>query len=81
MAWAIITIYISKCAQMNPNSYLKGQNSIPNAKSVTSKNLRGWVPPPIGSPKVNSEPAALKQEDQQNERSVLQILYREQVPA
>jgi len=26
---------------MNPNSYLKRQNSIPEAKSVTSKNLRG----------------------------------------
>jgi len=37
MAWAIITIYISKCAQMDPNSYLKRQNSIPEAKSVTSK--------------------------------------------
>jgi len=38
MAWAIIKIYTSKCAQMGPNSYLiKGQNSIPEAKSVTSK--------------------------------------------
>jgi len=37
MAWAIITIYTSKCAQMDPNRYLKRQNSIPEAKSVTSK--------------------------------------------
>jgi len=31
-----------------PNSYLKRQNFIPNAKSVTSKNLRGvgTTPPP-----------------------------------
>jgi len=37
MAWAIITIYISKCAQMDPNSYLKRNFFIPDAKSVTSK--------------------------------------------
>jgi len=29
---------ISKCVQMDPNSYLKRQNVIPKAKSVTSKN-------------------------------------------
>jgi len=40
MPWAIITNYISKCAQMDPptaTSYLKRQKSIPEAKSVTSK--------------------------------------------
>jgi len=37
MAWAIITIYISKCAQMNPQQLLKSQNSIPDAKCVTWK--------------------------------------------
>jgi len=34
MAWAIITIYISKCAQMYPQSYLKLQNFISDAKSL-----------------------------------------------
>src|SRR6218665_3041976 len=52
MAWAIITIYTSKCAQMDPNSCLKRQNCIPDVKSVISKNRRGWVPPPLGSRKV-----------------------------
>jgi len=37
MAWVIITIYTSKCAQIDPNSYLKRKNSIPEAKSGTSK--------------------------------------------
>jgi len=41
MAWAIITIYTSKCAQMDPNSYLKRQNFIPDAKSVISKEAYG----------------------------------------
>ena|SRR6218665_1829700 len=47
MAWAIITINTSKCAQITPNSYLKRQNFIPDAKSVTWKKLWGWVPPPL----------------------------------
>jgi len=37
MTWAIITIYTSKCVQMDPNTYLKRQNFIPYAKSVISK--------------------------------------------
>jgi len=37
MAWAIIRIYTFKCAQMDPNSYLRRQHFIPYAKSVTSK--------------------------------------------
>jgi len=32
MAWAIVTIYTSKCAQMDPSSYLKRQNCIRDAK-------------------------------------------------
>ena len=53
MAWAIITISTSKCAKMD--NYLKRQNLIANAKSVISKNLRGWVPPPLFSRKVKIE--------------------------
>src|SRR6218665_1348818 len=56
MEWAIITIYTSECAQMDPNSYLKRQNFIPDAKSVTSKNLRRVGTTPLGSPKVKYRP-------------------------
>src|SRR6218665_48395 len=41
MAWAIRTIYTSKCVQMDLNSYLKRQNFSPYATSVTCKNRRG----------------------------------------
>jgi len=37
MAWDIITIYTSQCAQMDPNSYLKRQYFIPDAKCMISK--------------------------------------------
>jgi len=37
MTWAIITIYNSKCAKMDPNRHLKRQNFIPEAKSVMSE--------------------------------------------
>jgi len=50
MAWTIITIYTSKCAQMDPQQ-LQRQNFITDAKSVTSKNLRG-VPPPLVARKL-----------------------------
>jgi len=50
MAWAIITIYTSKCAQMDPQQLLKTSR----CKSVISKNLSGTVgTTPLGSPKVN----------------------------
>jgi len=38
MAWAIIIIYTSKCAQMHPQQLPSiRENFIPYAKSVTSK--------------------------------------------
>jgi len=37
MAWGIRTIYTSNCEQMDPNSYLNGQNFIPYATSVICK--------------------------------------------
>jgi len=47
MAWAIITIYTSKCAQTDPQQLLKTSNFIPDAKSVISKKPNaGWVQPP-----------------------------------
>jgi len=37
MAWAIITIYTSKCAKMDPQQLPKCKKFIPDAKSVMSK--------------------------------------------
>jgi len=37
MAWAIIKVITLNVRKWTPNSYLKRQNSIPDAKSVTSK--------------------------------------------
>ena len=37
MAWAIITIYTSKCAHMDPQQLQKRQNLITDAKSVICK--------------------------------------------
>ena len=54
MEWAIITIYTSKCAQMDPQQLLKMSKFYSRCKSVTSKNLRELVPPLLGSPKVKS---------------------------
>ena len=53
MAWAIITIYTSEYAQMNPQQLPKTSEFYYKCKkSVTSKNLRGWVPPAPWYPKV-----------------------------
>ena len=44
MAWAIRTIYISKCAQMDPQELPKTSKfySICN-KCVVQKTVRGWI--------------------------------------
>src|SRR6218665_127329 len=48
MAWAIITFYISKCAQMNPKELLKTSKFYSRCKKCDiEKNLRGWVPTPL----------------------------------
>ena len=53
MAWAIITIYISKCAQMNPQQLPKTSKFYSRCKKCDiEKTLGEWVPP-LGSPKVN----------------------------
>src|SRR6218665_2048543 len=55
MAWAIITIYISKCAQMNPQQLPKTSKFYSRCKKCDiEKTLGGWVPPPLGSPKVKN---------------------------
>src|SRR6218665_1524150 len=53
----LIRMVFNLLRKWTPNSYLKRQNFIPDAKSVTSKNLRGgWVsPPPLGSPTVKHQ--------------------------
>src|SRR6218665_2068193 len=56
MAWAIITIYTSKCPQMDPKQQPETSTFYSRCKKCDiKKNLRGWVPPPLGSPKVNDE--------------------------
>jgi len=54
MAWAIITIYISKCAQMNPQQLPKTSRFYSKCKKCDiEKTLGGWVgTTPIGSPMV-----------------------------
>src|SRR6218665_3513037 len=55
MAWAIITNYTSKCAQMDPQLLPKTSKFYSRSKKCDiEKTLGGWVPPPpLGSPKVN----------------------------
>src|SRR6218665_2307349 len=56
MAWAIITIYISKCAQMNPQQLPKTSKFYSRCQMCDiEKTLGAWVPPPLGSPKVNND--------------------------
>ena len=53
MAWAIITIYISKCAQMNPQQLPKTSQFYSRCKKCDIENFLGWVgTTPLGSPKV-----------------------------
>src|SRR6218665_1531798 len=52
MAWAIVTIYISKCAQMNPQQLPKTSKFYSICKKCDiEKTLGGWYHP-LGSPKV-----------------------------
>ena len=53
MAWAIITIYISKCAQMNPQQLPKTSKFYSKCKKCDiEKTLGGGYHTPLGSPKV-----------------------------
>jgi len=51
MAWAIITIYISKCAQMNPQQLPKTSKFYSKCKKCDIEKTLG-VGTPLGSPKV-----------------------------
>src|SRR6218665_2878310 len=54
MAWAIITIYISKYAQMNPQQLPKTSKFYSICKwNIIEKTLVGVGTIPLGSPKVN----------------------------
>ena len=53
MAWAIITIYISKCAQMNSQQLPKMSEFYSKCKKCDiEKTLGGGYHPPLGCPKV-----------------------------
>src|SRR6218665_3682974 len=52
MAWAIITIYISKCAQMNPQQLPKTSKFYSRCKKCDIKISLGVGTTPLGSPKV-----------------------------
>jgi len=48
MTWAIITIYISKSAKMNPQQLPETSKFYSRCKKCDiKKNLRGRVPPPL----------------------------------
>src|SRR6218665_1421092 len=52
MAWAIITIYISKCAQMNPQQLPKTSKFYSKCKKCDIEKTLGGGYHPLGSPKV-----------------------------
>ena len=53
MAWAIRTIYTSKCAQMDPQQLLRTSKFYSICKKVWhQKTLGGWVPPPLVARKL-----------------------------
>jgi len=54
MAWAIITIYISKCAQMNPQQLLKTSKFYSKCKKCEIEKTLGGGYHPLGSPKVKN---------------------------
>src|SRR6218665_3949278 len=58
MAWAMITIYTSKCAQMDPQQLPKTSKFYSRCKKCDiEKTLGGgYHHPPFGSPKVNVGP-------------------------
>src|SRR6218665_3885110 len=52
MAWAIITIYISKCAKMNPQQLPKTSKFYSRWKKCDIEKTLGGGYHPLGSPKV-----------------------------
>src|SRR6218665_3860664 len=59
MAWAIITIYISKCVQMNPQQLLKTSKFYSRCKKCDIEKTLGGGYHPLGSPKVNLQATKL----------------------
>ena len=54
MVWAIIKMYISKCAKMNPQQLPKTSIFYSKCKKCDIEKTLGWVgTTPLGSPKVN----------------------------
>src|SRR6218665_1091368 len=57
MAWAIVTIYTSKCAQMAPQQLPKTSKFYSRSKKYDiEKTLGGVGTTPLGSPKVKGFP-------------------------
>jgi len=54
MAWAIITIYTSKCAKMDPQQLGKTSQIYSRCKKCDIEKTLGDGYHPLGSPKVNS---------------------------
>src|SRR6218665_941778 len=65
MAWAIITIYISKCAQMNPQQLPKTSKFYSKCKKCDIEKTLGVGTTPLGSPKVkpHSKPFTVRTSD------------------
>src|SRR6218665_3747089 len=56
MAWAIITIYTYKCAQMDPQQLPETSKFYSRSKKCDiKKTLGGWVPPPLVARRLNCE--------------------------
>src|SRR6218665_540284 len=53
MAWAIITMYTSKCAQMDPQQLLETSKFYSRSKKCDIEKTLGSGYHPLGSPKVN----------------------------
>src|SRR6218665_1249856 len=55
MAWAIITMYTFKCAQMDPKQLPKTSTFYSRSKKCDIKKTLGVGTTPLGSPKVNQQ--------------------------
>jgi len=55
MAWAIITIYTSKCAQMDPQQLPKTSKLYSRCKKCDIEKTLGGGYHPLGSPKVKQK--------------------------
>src|SRR6218665_1862839 len=57
MAWGIITIYISKCAQMNPQQLPKTSKFYSRCKKCDIEKTLWWYQPPLVARRLNLDVA------------------------